>query len=354
MTDTPREHDDVILRVDGDIGRITLNRPRARNALTTDMVLRISNALDEWAADPGIRAVLVDGAGEHGLCAGGDVRAMRDSAIAADGEVAEFFRAEYRMNAQISHFPKPYVALMDGITMGGGIGISAHGSLRLVTERSVLAMPEVTIGIAPDVGASWLLAHAPGELGTYAALTGGALTAGDAIHLGLADHYLPSGRIDHVVCALPTKAIDDVVLESCGLPPASPLAARRGWIDECFAHDSVEVIVAALQQHESSDAHDAAQTILGKSPRALTVALAAQRRSRHLADLDAALEQEFHVSCNLISSHDAIEGIRALIVDKDRNPRWDPAELSAVTQASVDEAFAPGDHGTLGLRPPTA
>jgi enoyl-CoA hydratase len=263
--------------------------------------------------------------------------------------VAEFFRAEYRMNAQISHFPKPYIAVMDGITMGGGLGISAHGSLRLVTERSALAMPEVTIGIAPDVGASWLLAHAPGELGTCAALTGGTLTAGDALHLGLADHYLPSARIHDFVRTLPERAIDELVLESCGLPPASVLAARRGWIDECFGYDSVEEIVAALEQHESSDARDAAATILTKSPRALKVALAAQRQARRLPDLDSALEQEFQVSCHLISSHDAIEGIRALIVDKDRNPRWSPAELSAVTQASVDEAFALGDHGTLGL-----
>ena len=184
---------DVVFDESNGIGLITLNRPRARNALTTPMVLAMGEQLRAWEADPGVRAVLIRGAGDHGLCAGGDVKAMRTSAIERDGAVVEFFRAEYRLNGQISAFPKPYIAIMDGITMGGGVGVSAHGSVRIVTERTAFAMPEVTIGIAPDIGATWLLSHAPGELGTYAGLTGSTLAAGDVIAFGLADHFVPVG-----------------------------------------------------------------------------------------------------------------------------------------------------------------
>ena len=192
---------DVVFDESNGIGLITLNRPRARNALTTPMVLAMGEQLRAWEADPGVRAVLIRGAGDHGLCAGGDVKAMRTSAIERDGAVVEFFRAEYRLNGQISAFPKPYIALMDGITMGGGVGVSAHGSVRIVTERTAFAMPEVTIGIAPDIGATWLLSHAPGELGTYAGLTGSTLAAGDVIAFGLADHFVPSERLDELVAA---------------------------------------------------------------------------------------------------------------------------------------------------------
>ena len=190
---------DVVFDESNGIGLITLNRPRARNALTTPMVVAMSDQLQAWEFDPSVRAVLIRGAGDHGLCAGGDVKAMRTSAIEGDGAVVEFFRAEYRLNGQISAFPKPYIALMDGITMGGGVGVSAHGSVRIVTERTAFAMPEVTIGIAPDIGATWLLSHAPGELGTYAGLTGSTLGAGDVIAFGLADHFVPSERLDELV-----------------------------------------------------------------------------------------------------------------------------------------------------------
>jgi enoyl-CoA hydratase len=341
--------DDVVFHSAHGIGVITLNRPRARNSLTTAMVLAISEQLGAWESDPDVHAVLIRGAGDHGLCAGGDVKAMRSSAIARDGAVIEFFRAEYRMNAQISHYPKPYIALMDGITMGGGVGVSAHGSVRIVTERTAFAMPEVTIGIAPDIGATWLLSHAPGELGTYAGLTGSTLTAGDVIHLGLADYVVPSNRLDELAERLQESDVDAAVRALSEPPPPSPLAAQREWIDRCFGFDSVDRILAALEASSALEANDAARLIRTKSPLAVAVTLASLRRARRLPSLDDALEQEFVVSCNLIHGHDAIEGVRALIVDKDQSPVWDPAEASAVTAEDVADAFANRDYGTLGL-----
>ena len=341
---------DVVFDESNGIGLITLNRPRARNALTTPMVVAMSDQLRAWESDPGVRAVLIRGAGDHGLCAGGDVKAMRTSAIEGDGAVVEFFRAEYRLNGQISAFPKPYIALMDGITMGGGVGVSAHGSVRIVTERTAFAMPEVTIGIAPDIGATWLLSHAPGELGTYAGLTGSTLAAGDVIAFGLADHFVPSERLDELVAAHRGRRRGrrhrrrGRAVAGCR---SSPRIAD--WIDECFAFDSVSRILEALDASTIPEAHDAARLIRTKSPTAVAVTLASLRRARDLPSLNDALEQEFVVSCNLIHGHDAIEGVRALIVDKDQSPVWEHADAAAVSDQDVADAFVNRGYGTLGL-----
>ncbi|MGI9136297.1 MAG: 3-hydroxyisobutyryl-CoA hydrolase, partial [Candidatus Nanopelagicales bacterium] len=230
---------DVEFSVRGGIGRITLNRPKARNALTTGMVLAIKAQLDSWEADPEVRAAVVIGAGDHGLCAGGDVRDMQASAIRGDDGAAEFFRAEYRMNARIGQFTKPYISIMDGLAMGGGIGVSAHGSVRIVTERSLLAMPEVTIGICTDVGATWLLSRAPGQVGTYLALTGSTFGPGDAIYCGFADYFMPVADLASFLHRLETESLDSLLAELCTAAPASPLAEMRPWIDECFGFDSV-------------------------------------------------------------------------------------------------------------------
>lgn len=340
---------DVVFHDSHGIGVITLNRPRARNSLTTAMVLAMSDQLRAWEGDADVRAVLIRGAGDHGLCAGGDVKAMRASALAHDGEVVEFFRAEYRLNGQISEYRKPYIALMDGITMGGGVGVSAHGSVRIVTERTAFAMPEVTIGIAPDIGATWLLSHVPGEFGTYAGLTGSTLSAGDVLHLGLADHFVPSDRLDLLVERLQADDVESAVLALSETPPLSTLARHRDWIDECFAFDSVGPILAALDASSAPEAQAAARLIRTKSPHAVAVTLAALRRSRVLPSLADALEQEFVVSCNLIHGHDGIEGVRALIIDKDQSPVWQPAAADAVTAEDVDGAFVNHGYGTLGL-----
>ncbi len=340
---------DVLFDVENGVGCITLNRPKARNALTTEMVLAITEHLQAWGAREDVRVVLIRGAGDHGLCAGGDVRRMHAGVIAGDDTTSEFFRAEYRMNACIHQFAKPYVAIMDGIVMGGGVGVSAHGSVRLVTERSVLAMPEVTIGICPDVGATWLLAQAPGELGTYLAMTGVSFGPGDAIHLGLADLLLPVANLAALERRIQDEPLDGLLRELTVPPPESPLALQQGWIDACFRHDSVDAILRALDSSDVAEARSAADLIRTKSPLAVHVALAAVRRARQLESVEHALEMEFGISCALMYRGDGVEGIRALIVDKDRDPRWSPASMVEVTDEQVAEVLAESAYGTLGL-----
>jgi len=340
---------DVEFSVHGGIGRITLNRPKARNALNTAMVLAIKEQLDAWEIDPEVRAAVVLGAGEHGLCAGGDVRDMQASAIRGDDGAAEFFRAEYRMNARIHQFAKPYISIMDGLAMGGGIGVSAHGSVRIVTERSLLAMPEVTIGICPDIGATWLLSRAPGQVGTYLALTGSTFGPGDAIYCGVADYFMPVADLANFLHRLESEALASLLEEMTVDAPAAPLQAARSWIDECFAFDSVGEILAALDAHPNPEAKATADLIRTKSPSAVAVSLEAIRRAATLTTVEEALEAEFAVSCYLMYDHDAIEGIRALIVDKDKNPQWQPPTNAAVTREYVEAAFAPSKYGRLGL-----
>jgi enoyl-CoA hydratase len=233
--------------------------------------------------------------------------------------------------------------------MGGGVGVSAHGSVRIVTERTAFAMPEVTIGIAPDIGATWLLSHAPGELGTYAGLTGSTLTAGDVIAFGCADHFVPSQRLDELVRLIEEGDVGSALAAVGEPPPASVLASHRHWIDECFAFDSVSRILEALDASPTAEANDAARLIRTKSPTAVAVTLASLRRARDLPSLDDALEQEFVVSCNLIHGHDAIEGVRALVVDKDQSPVWEHEDAAAVTDRDVADAFVNRGYGTLGV-----
>ncbi len=341
--------DDVLFHVTSGIGYITLNRPRARNALTIEMVRAVTEHLAEWGARDDVRAVLIRGAGDHGLCAGGDVRLMHAGAVARDDSTVAFFRAEYVMNARIHQFTKPYIAIMDGIVMGGGVGISAHGNVRLVTERSVLAMPEVTIGICPDVGATWLLAQAPGELGAYLAMTGSSFGPGDAIHLGLADLMIPVANLAAFERRIQDESLDALLRELCGPIQESPLAQQQWWIDECFRSDSVGDILIALETSPVAEARQTADLIRTKSPLAVHVALAAIRRAQRLESVEHALEMEFGISCALMHGHDGMEGVRALIIDKDRQPQWQPATLGDVTDEQVEAVFAPHAYGDLGL-----
>lgn len=343
---------DVLFKVVGGVGYITLNRPKARNSLTTPMVKAIAAHLDKWEADDDIRMALIRGAGDHGLCAGGDVKGMYAGAVARDESTVEFFRAEYRMNARIHQFGKPYVAIMDGLVMGGGIGVSAHGSVRIVTERSLLAMPEVTIGICPDVGATWLLAQAPGYLGTYLAMTGAAFGAGDALYLGLADLFVPVANLASLEERVQYEALDDVLRDVVQPGPEAPLQAEQDWIDDCFRLDTVADILAALDARPEEAARQAAAVIRTKSPLAVSVALAAVTRARALESVEEALEMEFGISSYLMYAPDGIEGVRALIIDKDKNPRWSPATFDEVTVDQVEAAFAASPHGTLGLLHP--
>ncbi|MEU9580384.1 enoyl-CoA hydratase/isomerase family protein [Streptomyces chilikensis] len=333
---------DVLIRAEGRAGHITLNRPKALNSLTHAMVLRIEEALTEWERDPAVETVVVTGAGERGLCAGGDIRAIHDDARDGDGSAsAAFWRDEYRLNARIARYPKPYVAVMDGIVMGGGVGVSAHGSVRIVTERSRIAMPETAIGFVPDVGGTHLLGLAPGELGTFLALTGGQIGAGDALLCGLADHYVPSAALQDFVGDLAGLPVREALARHVRTAPPGDLAGRRTWIDACFSAGTVEEIVRRLLAHGDPTAAETARTLLDRSPTALKVTLAALRRARRLGTLERVLDQEYRLSCTALTTPDLVEGIRARIIDKDRAPRWSPATLQEVTDADVERWFTP-------------
>jgi enoyl-CoA hydratase len=331
---------DVRTAVHNGLGRITLDRPKAINALNHDMVKAIAAALDAWEHNDLVRAVVLDGEGERGLCAGGDIRSIYADARSGGTDSLAFWADEYRLNARIASYPKPYVALMDGLVMGGGVGVSAHGSLRVVTERSRVGMPEVGIGFVPDVGGTYLLSRAPGLLGTHIAFTTAQLSGADAIHSGLADYFVPSGRLGELVDALGEGAPSEIVRSFAEPAPVSELAAQQSWIDECYTAPTVEQILTRLREHGEA-ASSAAKEIEGKSPTALKVTLRALRSAAELPDLETVLAQEFRISTAALHSPDFAEGIRAQIIDKDRNPAWSPATLAEVTDERVEAFFAP-------------
>jgi enoyl-CoA hydratase len=335
------ESDEVLTRVDGGIGFLTLNRPKAINSLTHNMVTIIAKALTDWAHDDSVRAVVLTGAGERGLCAGGDVVAIYHSARDEGHEARAFWFDEYRLNAQIGSYPKPFVAIMDGIVMGGGVGVAGHGSVRVVTDTSKVAMPEVGIGFIPDVGGTYLLSRAPGGLGLHAALSGAPFSGSDAIALGFADHYIPHESLEAFTAAIVADGVDAAVKAFAIAPPPSHLVAQRDWIDECYAGHTVADIVAALRSHDNAEATKAADVIASRSPIAAAVTLASVRRAAELDTLEDVLVQEYRVSSASLDSHDLVEGIRAQIVDKDRNPKWNPPSLDAVTDEDVEQYFAP-------------
>ncbi|MER6564123.1 enoyl-CoA hydratase/isomerase family protein [Streptomyces sp. NPDC001027] len=343
----------VLLQTAGRAARLILNRPRALNALNHAMVRRIDEALTAWEHDLAVETVVLTGAGERGLCAGGDIRAVHDDARDGDGTAsAAFWRAEYRLNARIARYPKPYVAVMDGIVMGGGVGVSAHGGVRVVTERSRIAMPETGIGFVPDVGGTYLLGRAPGELGVHLALTGVQIGAGDAVECGLADHYVPSASLPTFLAELAELPVCEALARHEQSPPQGELAAARGWIDECYAASTVEEIVRRLLAHGDPAAAEAGQTLLTRSPTALKVTLAALHRARGLGSLEEVLDQEYRVSCAALACPDLVEGVRAQIIDKDRTPRWSPATLDEVAVTDVEGFFAPLGTRELGLAGP--
>ena len=335
--------DEVLTHVDGPVGFITLNRPKAINSLTHPMVTAMDAALTRWATDDAVEAVVVTGAGERGLCAGGDVVALYHSAKVGGAEARTFFFDEYRLNARIGDYPKPYVAIMNGIVMGGGVGISGHANTRVVTETCKIAMPEVGIGFIPDVGGTYLLSRAPGGLGLHAGLTGAPFGAGDAIAMGFADHYVPQAALEGFTKAVVADGVTAALAAFAEDAPPSPLAAQRDWIDECYSGDTLTDIVAALRAHDDPAAQQAADLIATRSPVALAVTLAAIRRAAGLATLHEVLVQEYRVSCASLDSHDFVEGIRALLVDKDRNPQWSPPSIDAVTDADVARYFTPAE-----------
>jgi enoyl-CoA hydratase len=346
--------DDVLFRREGRAGRITMNRPQALNALTLGMVHRIWEALLAWRADPAVELVVLDGAGDKALCAGGDVRALYDSRQQGSTLARTFWRDEYRLNALIGRYPKPFVAIQDGIVMGGGIGLSGHARDRIVTERSRLATPETGIGLIPDVGGTWLLADAPGAVGVYLGLTGEAMRAADAIYTHFADAMIPSAKLTQLVARLVDTRGGSVagairaLSEDAG---PSPLAERRADIDRAFGGDSVEAMLGALGAMPGEWAQKTAAALAQKSPKSLKLTLAAIRNAQALGSLEEALNVEFRLCVRLFEDGEFLEGVRALIVDKDRTPKWSPARLEEVgadTVAAYLAPLAPGEE--LGLR----
>lgn len=343
---------EVLIGKNDGLGSITLNRPKAINALNHPMVQEITPALQEWASDDSVEAVVITGAGERGLCAGGDIVSIYHDAQSGGSGSADFWREEYILNAFIARFPKPYVAIMDGIVMGGGVGISAHGNVRIVTERSKIGMPEVGIGFVPDVGGTYLLARTPGELGAHVALTTAQMRAGDAIACGFADHFVPSADLPAFLEHLRTAGVAAAVAKFAQPAPESDLLAQQSWIDECYSADTVEEIVERLRAHSAPEANAAAEQVLAKSPVSLKVALRSLRRARDSESIEEVLNDEYRVSLACLKSHDLVEGIRAQVIDKDRNPQWSPATLEAVADEQVDGFFADLGESELGLRAP--
>jgi enoyl-CoA hydratase len=334
---------DLSIRDQNGVGLAILNRPAAINSLNHTMVSALHAALIDWELDDDVHTVMVSGAGERGLCAGGDIVAIYQSAKDDGVDARHFWHDEYQLIARIHRFPKPYVALMDGIVMGGGVGVSAHGSIRIVTDTTRMAMPEVGIGLIPDVGGTYLLARTPGMLGLHAALTGAPLNGADAIAMGFADYFVPHDRLARFTQTVIADGVDSALAVHAVEPPNSSLLAQRDWIDKCYSAGTIVEIVAALRGHDTRSANDAATMIANRSPIAVAVTLEAIRRAGRLDSLEHVLRQEYRTSCASLRSHDLIEGIRAQVIDKDRDPTWSPALLTAIKPSDVEAYFAPAD-----------
>ncbi|MBV7257686.1 enoyl-CoA hydratase/isomerase family protein [Pacificimonas sp. WHA3] len=342
--------DDVLFETRGRLGLITLNRPKALNALNRAMCNAIYTQLGEWADDDGVNVVAITGSGEKAFCAGGDVVGLYNGRGDGSSDWEDFFGDEYRMNHRIGTFEKPYVAIIDGITMGGGVGLSIHAPYRIATERTLFAMPETGIGLIPDVGGTHALSHMPGEIGTYLGLTGARLKAEDCLYAGIATHYTQSGNVEGLITALASDvdSVTDVMVQferPPGQPPA--LKTHRESIDRHFAKTSVEEIMASLSMGD--DWAEAQRDLLMRmSPTSMKITLRALREGAD-DDLAGCLKREYRLVGNIKAGHDFYEGIRAQLIDKDRKPRWNPSNLRDVTADMVDSYFAVPPHGDLRL-----
>lgn len=332
------EEGDLIVRREGAAGVIRLNRPKAINAMTLEMSIGIDAALDKFEADPEIAVIVLEGAGERGLCAGGDIRGLWESSREGGDLGARFWRQEYVMNARIAKYPKPYVAFMDGLVMGGGVGLSGHASHRVATDRTRLAMPEVGLGFFPDVGGTWLLSRSPGEIGTYFGLTGQTMNGPDAIHAKFADAVVPAAKWPELREAL-TKVrqgatasdVTNLINGFATGETAGPVAAKEPVIDALFGFDRMEDIFAALKRDGSEFALATLKTLNEKSPRGMVVTLKLLRLARSASSLEECLVREYRAALEVFRSDDFREGVRAAVIDKDRNPSWSPPRIEDVT-----------------------
>ena len=337
MSETTTEPS-VLTEVVHGIGRLVLNRPRVLNVLDPEMIAAIDTALSAWRDDPTVRLVTIEGAGGRAFCAGGNVRLIRDNVLRGDAAASEaFFAAEYRVNRMIAEYPKPYVALIDGLSMGGGLGLSIHGSHRVVTEHAVMAMPETAIALFPDIGASFFLSRLQGRLGLYLALTGARVSPGDAIYAGLATHYVPRASLEALKAALARDGI--AALAAHAHPaPESLLARDRAAIDRCFAADDVLEILRALEAEDTDWARRTRETLRQMSPTSLCVTAELLRRGATMT-LPECLAMELRLTRGVIRHPDFAEGVRAQVIDKTRDPRWRPPRVEDVSREAVLALF---------------
>jgi enoyl-CoA hydratase len=350
--------EEILFGREGRLATVTINRPQALNALTLANYREIAPKLPEWAADVGVAGVLVRGTGERAFCAGGDVRDLYEAGRGIAGDPAlprDFFREEYRLIRQIHRYPKPWIAIIAGITMGGGAGISVNGAYPIATERTRFAMPETGIGLFPDVGATRFLNRCPGAVGRYIGLAGPRLAAADTLYCGLARHVVAQDRIDALVAALGKASgpddVDRVLGEFAVDPGPPPLAGLRPAIDRCFSADTVETILERLEAEAAGGEHAAwaAEThseLLKKSPTSLKITLRQLTLGMHF-DIEAALSLEYRLTQHVMARHDFYEGVRAMLIDRDQKPAWRPATLAEVAQSLIEAHFEPLGEGEL-------
>lgn len=342
MSATPPEPE-VLVSVEGRVGRLRLNRPKALGALTSDMVALMANALLAWREDAAIHTVLIDHAGERGFCAGGDIRFLADSAKVGGEGARRFFYTEYQLNHLLMVYPKPVVAVMDGITMGGGVGIALPARYRIATERTTFAMPETGIGLFPDVGGGWHLSRLHGAVGVWLALTGARLKAAGCEILGIATDVVPSDHLASFKARLISdpSAIETILAELESDPGRSKMIEHHDAIDALFGGPTVEAIFAALAADGSDWATAQLATLKTKSPLSMKVALRQLQAGAAMTDFADDMVMEMRIGARVVMSHDFTEGVRAVIVDKDNQPQWEPATLEGVTDAMLDAVFAP-------------
>ena len=331
---------EVLTRIDGSVGRITLNRPKALHALNLAMCEAMTEALLAWREDPAVQSVLIDHAGERGFCAGGDIRMIAESGAGDGSQARAFFKTEYRLNHLMFEYPKPITAIVDGIVMGGGVGISEPARVRIATERTTYAMPETGIGLFPDVGGGWFLARLPGQTGVWLALTGARLKAADTVPLGIHTHFVPSESLSGLTADLVAGVEPAEAASRHGSATPGASTINREAIDRLFAFDTVEEVVAALEADGSDWALAQLATLKTKSPTSLKVSLRQIRTGAGLVSFADNMVMEYRLGGRIVGSHDFQEGVRAVVVDKDNAPKWSPASLDEVSDAHLDSLFA--------------
>lgn len=340
---------EILFERRGTLGLITLNRPKALNALTHDMCVAMKAQLDAWATDEAVRTVAIRGEGDRAFCAGGDIRALYESGRAGTSYAVDFYRDEYRLNATIKHFPKPYVALLRGIVMGGGVGVSVHGSHRVADETAVFAMPETGIGLFPDVGGSYFLSRCQDEIGMYLALTGARLKTADMLYAGVATHHMPSSNTQQLLDRLAAGESPEAAIPPLSANPGEPaLAKHRLVIERLFKGASVENILLGLDAVDDAWTRETASVMRAKSPISQKITYRQIRFGKSL-DFDDCMRMEFRMVNRVIAGHDFYEGVRATIIDKDNAPRWQPASIGEVLLRDVESYFAPLNEKELAL-----